>query len=54
MATLPDVESRQLEEIKPPLDPLEAVVEADRSDTLQEIQLLVDAEWGRLVEKCGG
>jgi len=30
MTTLPDVESRLLEEIKPPLDPLEAVVEADR------------------------
>ena len=30
MTTLPDVESRLFEEIKPPLDPLDAVVEADR------------------------
>jgi glutamate synthase (NADPH/NADH) small chain len=30
MATLPDVESRLFEEIKPPLDELDAIVEADR------------------------
>ena len=59
MTIAPQAESPLFEEIKPPLDALEAVVEADRfapaaRGTLEEIQRLVDAEWDRLVERCGG